>query len=88
VLALFIEATPSEMACEARHNPVGLLRTGYYVRSEGTIGSRVASGTWWSTTSDSVAFSHYLRTHSAYVYPQYSNYRGFGFAVRCVVREG
>ena len=64
------------------------LRTGYYVRSYGSIYERVTNGFWWSTTAGSATYGHYLDTYPTYVTPQGSYYRGNGFAVRCVVREG
>ncbi len=64
------------------------LRTGYYNRSNGYIYERVAIGLWWSTTAGSDVNGHYLHTSPAGVDPLTNNYRGFGFAVRCVVREG
>ncbi len=65
-----------------------VLRTGYYLRSNGIIDVRVTGGDWWSTTAGSDVNGHYLHTSPAGVDPLTNNYRGFGFAVRCVVREG
>lgn len=64
------------------------LRTGYYFHSYGNIDVRVTYGLWWSTTAGSATGGHYLVTHPTYVVPQDNYYRGYGFAVRCVVREG
>ena len=64
------------------------LRTGLYGPSYGFINVRVAAGYWWSTTTGSATNGHSLGTNPTIVDPQNSNYRGYGFAVRCVVREG
>ncbi len=64
------------------------LRTGYYVRSDGYIFGRVTYGYWWSTTAGSATNGRYLGTDPTGVDPQCNYYRGRGFAVRCVVREG
>ena len=64
------------------------LRTGYYYRSGGYIYVRVTYGYWWSTTAGSATYGHYLSTAPTTVLPQDNDYRGYGFAVRCVVREG
>ena len=64
------------------------LRTGYYYRSYGGVNERVANGFWWSTTAGSATDGHYLSTSPTHVSPQHNGYRGYGFAVRCVVREG
>ena len=64
------------------------LRTGHFSRSYGYIYDRVTDGGWWSTTAGSATFGHYLRTYPTNVDPQGNYYRGYGFAVRCVVREG
>ncbi len=79
------------MEIEARKTiyiPLNFLRTGYYVRSNGYILGRVTYGDWWSTTAGSATYGHGLDTSPTVVFPQYNHYRGFGFAVRCVVREG
>ncbi len=67
---------------------LNFLRTGRYGRSYGYILERVARGYWWSTTAGSAAYGHYLSTGPTYVNPQGNDYRGYGLAVRCVVREG
>ena len=63
------------------------LRTGLYGPSYGFINVRVAAGYWWSTTAGSDVYGHYLATSPTYVNPQGNYYRGYGVAVRCVVRE-
>lgn len=64
------------------------LRTGYYLRSNGHIVTRTAGGYWWSGTSGSATHGRDLYTGSAGAGFQDSSYRGFGFAIRCVVRDG
>ena len=67
---------------------LNFLRTGYYHRSYGYILERVTNGSWWSTTAGCDVYGHYLDTYPTHVLPQLNYYRGFGFAIRCVVREG
>ncbi len=67
---------------------LNFLRTGYYYRSYGGVYARVADGSWWSTTAGSATHGHYLSTYPTNVLPQRNYYRGYGLAVRCVVREG
>ena len=38
--------------------------------------------------SNSAALSNTLRTYTTYTNPQDYNLRGYGFAIRCVIREG
>lgn len=67
---------------------LNFLRTGRYGRSGGLIGGRIAGALWWSSEVGSDSDGRGLDTSPAVVNPQYSYYRGDGFAVRCVVREG
>ena len=64
------------------------LRTGYYYRINGYILSRYSHGNWWSTAAGSDEYSYNLWSDYIGTLPQHGNYRGAGFAVRCVVREG
>lgn len=67
---------------------LSFLRTGGYYRSGGNVNYRTTGGYWWSATSGSAAIGRYLFTYPTFVDPQYGSYRGYGFAIRCVVREG
>lgn len=64
------------------------LRTGYYFRSNGAIYDRISRGYNWSDTSSTSANSYTLGTGLDYSTPTSKYYRGYGFTVRCVVREG
>ncbi len=64
------------------------LRTGYYDRSSGHIVVRTSYGDWWSAMVGSMAFGYYLVSHPSATDSRANYYRGNGFAVRCVVREG
>ncbi len=68
--------------------PLNFLRTGHYLPSYGYVYYRTAFGYWWSDTSNSATNGRSLSTYPAAVYPEYNGYRGYGFAIRCVVREG
>ncbi len=63
------------------------LRTGRYGRSEGGTYNRIVEGAWWSGVKKSIN-AYYLSINPTTASPQYLNYRGAGFAIRCVVREG
>ena len=63
------------------------LRTGYYSLSDGYINARVTIGHWWSDAVRTNSQAHNLTTYTEYVIPEYTDPRGYGFAVRCVVRE-
>jgi len=69
-------------------NPLNFLRTGYYDRFGGYTDDLTSDGNWWSIASGSATYGHYLNTYQINVKPQHNYYRGYGFAVRCVVREG
>ncbi len=68
--------------------PLNFLRTGSYHRSNGGIVNRTVHGVWWSDTGSLATLGRTLHTGPTYVSPQNGNYRGYGFAIRCVVREG
>ncbi len=71
-----------------REELLNFLRTGDYGRSDGNVIGRVAGGYWWSTAAGSDVLGHFLGAYLPYVNPRDNRYRGYGFAVRCVVREG
>jgi len=86
--SLYNVANSTEGYNKINNWPLNFLRTGYYSRSYGYIDARVTNGHWWSTTSGSATYGRYLDTSPSDVTPQRNYYRGYGFAVRCVVREG
>ena len=64
------------------------LRTGMYNWVNGVISYRSSGGYWWSDIANVNSFSSRLLTDQTNVIPQSSHYRGYGFAIRCVTREG
>ena len=64
------------------------LRTGMYNWVNGVISYRSSGGYWWSNIANVNSFSSRLLTDQTNVIPQSSHYRGYGFAIRCVIREG
>ena len=68
--------------------PLNFLRTGNYYHANGFVSGHKISGQWWSAISNSDIRAHNLDITLTYLYPSNSNRRGFGFAIRCVVREG
>ena len=63
--------------------PLQFLRTGYYHRSEGYLGGRMAGGYWWSGTAGSATSGRNLSTWTDLVNAQDNLFRGRGFALRC-----
>ena len=68
----------------ARNLPLFFLRSGFYYNS--TPASRSLRGFYWSLRGYSSASANNLDFTSTYTIPQYSNDRGYGFAVRCLAR--
>ena len=66
--------------------PLQFLRTGHYTRSSGRLAARTTHGNWWSGTAGSATNGRDLDTYTGIVYAQNNNFRGFGFALRCVAR--
>ena len=69
-----------------RSDPLDFVVSGIYDRLLGTIRARTTEGTFWSSTAYSSTSARRLGSYPAGFYPQYSAYRGSGFAVRCVAR--
>ncbi|MBR2709720.1 hypothetical protein IKE72_01415 [Candidatus Saccharibacteria bacterium] len=67
-------------------DPLDFVVSGVYYRSDGTIGNRTTEGSFWSGTAYSATLARSLHSYSAGFYPQDANYRGLGYAVRCVAR--
>jgi len=70
--------------------PLDFWRAGFYYRSNGTVFNRTTDGYWWSRNASSTTNANYLPTgissNTGYVSAQDSDYRGYGFSIRCVVR--
>ncbi len=64
--------------------PLQFLRTGYYNISYGNLASRTTSSIWWSDTAGSAVVGRVLNTYAGVVNAQSNNWRGYGFALRCV----
>ena len=67
-------------------SPLSFLRSGLFYWSVAGLNSRGGSGDgyYWFLRSYSTTFSSNLYFHNTNLNPQSSNYRGNGFAVRCV----
>ncbi|MBR2709692.1 hypothetical protein IKE72_01275 [Candidatus Saccharibacteria bacterium] len=82
-------ANPSALTIQQnlmRSNPLDFVVSGVYNRSYGTIYGRTTEGPFWSGTAVSATSARHLTSHSTGFSPQHADYRGFGFAVRCVAR--
>ena len=67
---------------------LNFLRTGYYQQVNGIIYYFTESGHWWSNAAITSQNGYNLGSAAAGIILQNNNPRGFGFAIRCVVREG
>ena len=65
--------------------PLNFLRTGFYYRS--FVVSKFSFGYWWRAASATATSAHFLDTNPSLVLTTSFYPRGYGFAVRCVVRE-
>ena len=65
-------------------NPLNFNRPGYYNWSNGALGTRGVSGSFWSSVGYSSTVAHYLDFFSNYFSPQSGYYKGYGLSVRCV----
>ena len=63
--------------------PLQFLRTGYYRFSYGYLNARTTNGLWWSGAASSATYGRYLNAWTGNVNAQNSDFRGFGFALRC-----
>ena len=79
---LFSASTPNYNRINAW--PLQFLRTGAYDRSYGYLNVRTTAGFWWSGTAGSATDGRHLGSNTGYVYAQANNFRGYGFALRCV----
>ena len=70
-----------------RQSPLGFVYTGYYYNA-GSLNHEGSYGRYWSRTAYSGLRAYYLYFNSSLVNPQSNDYRGYGFALRCVGRGG
>ena len=66
--------------------PLSLVRGGYYFYYNGTLNNQSSYGYYWSRRLANATLGYYLLFSSGGVYPQNSNNRGLGFALRCLPR--
>ena len=69
-----------------RQSPLAFVYAGYYDYRSGSLGNVGSYGDYWSRTALSGSSAYDLFFLSSGVFPQYDDYRGFGFALRCVGR--
>ncbi|MBR3257049.1 hypothetical protein IKG02_02060 [Candidatus Saccharibacteria bacterium] len=62
----------------------GFIHGGYYHWQSSSLNNRGASGDYWSSYGYSTEYARYQSFSNADFYPQNGNYKGRGFAVRCV----
>ncbi|MBQ2660353.1 hypothetical protein IJF86_02980, partial [Candidatus Saccharibacteria bacterium] len=66
--------------------PLSFVRGGLYNYSNGNLGYRGSLGRYWESKVYGAAYAYYLLFRSAYLSPQYYDYKGLGFSARCVAR--
>ena len=65
---------------------LSFLRSGNYYWSNGNLYNRTSGGYYWSSRAISTATtSYYLHFYSTSLNFMYSNYKCFGFTLRCVI---
>ena len=67
--------------------PLSFLRSGYYHWQTASRNYRGSDGRYWESRIASVTLANYLYFYSSSLNPQYGNFRGYGFSVRCVSRQ-
>ena len=66
--------------------PTNFIRGGYYHYSRGGINELKNYGTYWESSPDSASDAKHLRFNSTSLAIQYSNGKGYGTSLRCLVR--
>jgi len=69
-----------------QHTPLAIVYTGFYRYGSGSLDNEGSGGYYWSRTANSGSTAYNLYFSSSSGYPQRSNPRGTGFALRCVGR--
>ena len=63
---------------------MSFIRSGAYGGVNGYLNLRRSYGYYWSSRATSGTGANYLGFYGSSIYPRSGNYRGNGFAVRCV----
>ncbi len=66
--------------------PFSLPYSGGVYYSSDTVYLQGTNGYFWSAAASSSTNARYLHFNGSYVWPELSNYRSFGFSVRCVAK--
>ena len=69
-------------ALNLRNAPLYFVRSGYV--NGGSLDYAASVGRYWSSTVSNASRAYYLYFGNGYLYPALSNYRYYGFPVRCV----
>ena len=78
--------TPTNSDAVLLAMPLSFIRAGLYYPGGGSFSSQDSDGLLWSSAVYSSDYTYLLSLDGSTVYPQDSNYRGYGSSVRCVVR--
>ena len=60
------------------------MRGGFYLYNHGSLDNQSNRGYYWLRRLNSATDGYRLNFYYGYVYPQYSNHRSNGFALRCL----
>ena len=69
-----------------RQSPLAFVYTGYYGNASGSLYPEGSGGRYWSRTAFSGTRAYFLNFYSSLVDPRLNDFRGYGFALRCVGR--
>ncbi|MBR0416031.1 hypothetical protein IJI64_02610 [Candidatus Saccharibacteria bacterium] len=64
--------------------PFSIPYSGYVARESGATVDQATSGHFWSAAPSSTTSSRNLAFYGTRVWPEYGNYRTYGFSVRCI----
>ncbi len=78
--------TPTNSDAALLAMPLSFIHAGLYYPGGGSFSSQDSDGLLWSSAVYSSDYTYLLSLDGSTVYPQDSNYRGYGGSVRCVVR--
>ena len=67
-------------------DPFDFVDSGYYSCSSGYTNLRNGGGGYWQLNAYTEPYSRDLLFYSTYLNPQYVNEKGYGMALRCLVR--
>ena len=74
------------MDTSVQRKPLSSIRSGHYYFADGDIYGINGDGYYWQAAATSGGDAIFQLFLSSYLYPSYSNRKGFGSSIRCLVR--